>query len=335
MDPDKDYTFDLTNSPSTGPTDVPINIVEFSDFRCGFCTVNSHTLSEVAKLYPGKIRRVFKHFPIRMDAVGMLPHRASMAAMAQGKFWEMHEALMASQANASDDILQRAAAIGLDMDAFRNVLAASDPNVTMQRDLAEGDQLGIRSTPTTFVNGRYVSSSQSLESYRKLIDDTLGLETKERSSPELVLGPADASAWIDFYLDFSDPVSVEMAEVLTEFREERTDTRLHLKPILSNTETEFIHEALMAAAEQGKFWHLCQLIFAQDSLPNRAQLLAFAKSLELDTAPFAAALQDHRFLKAVRAEATKGQERGLEGSALFLNGERFEKELTARNLPRS
>jgi protein-disulfide isomerase len=146
-----------------------VTIIEFSDFRCGFCGVHSRTLAELVAAYPGKIRRVFKHFPLQVNADGMLPHLASMAAMAQGRFWEMHRALMNKPVTGRDDILSRAVALGFDMERFERELAVGEGTALIQRDVAEGDGAGIRMTPTTFINGRMLSGRQSLEMLKERV----------------------------------------------------------------------------------------------------------------------------------------------------------------------
>ncbi len=168
-DPDRIYAFDLAGSPSFGPADAPVTIVEFSDFRCHFCGDHSRTVSELVAAYPGKIRRVFKHFPIQVSAEGKLPHQGSMAALAQGRFWEMYRALMNKPLTGRDDLISRAVALGFDMARFEQDLAAGEGAALIQRDIAEGDGAGIRMTPTSFINGRMLSGRQSLDTLKERV----------------------------------------------------------------------------------------------------------------------------------------------------------------------
>ncbi len=163
------YEFDLEGSPASGPADAPVTLVEFSDFRCGFCGVHSRAVSELVEAFPGKIRRVFKHFPIEVSADGRLPHLGSMAAMAQGRFWEMHRALMNRPLTGRDDLISRAVALGFDMERFERDLGAGEGAALIQRDVTEGDGIGIRMTPTTFINGRMLSGRQSLETLKERV----------------------------------------------------------------------------------------------------------------------------------------------------------------------
>jgi protein-disulfide isomerase len=168
-DADRTYEFQLEGSPSVGSEDAPVTLVEFSDFRCGFCGVHSRTVSELVEAFPGKIRRVFKHFPIEVNADGRLPHLGSMAAMAQGRFWEMHRALMNRPLTGRDDLVSRAVALGFDMERFERDLGAGEGAALIQRDVTEGDGIGIRMTPTTFINGRMLSGRQSLETLKEQV----------------------------------------------------------------------------------------------------------------------------------------------------------------------
>jgi protein-disulfide isomerase len=182
-DPSKTYEFDLKGSPATGPENAPVTIVEFSDFRCGFCGAHSRNIDELMTAYPGKIRRVFKHFPIQTNEEGALPHNGSMAAMNQGKFWEMYRALMNHPLKNQDDLFSRAVAIGLDMERFQGELGTGQSSPIVLRDIQEGDKAGIRMTPTSFINGKPLSGRQTLESLKMHVDGILGLTTDNGNLP--------------------------------------------------------------------------------------------------------------------------------------------------------
>lgn len=155
---------DLAGSPVLGPENAPVTLIEFIDFRCGFCRMHSRNLDQLMGMYPGLIRRVFKHYPLSLEGAALLPHAASMAALAQGNFWGMHRVLMESPLREeSPDLPDRAKALGLAPDPFAS--PTSDPRImaVIQRDHDEGVQLGIRGTPTSFLNGRRLVGRQPLE----------------------------------------------------------------------------------------------------------------------------------------------------------------------------
>ena len=165
---------DFISSPSSGPPDAPITLIEFTDFRCGFCQLHSQILSQLTTAYPGKIRRIFKHYPLQMEGPGALIHVASIQALDQGKFWELKEALMAKPiAEGQPIVLERAQSVGLDADAFQQAISEPRARALVQRDRAEGERLGIRATPTTFLNGRRLVGRQSLEDLNRYVDAIL------------------------------------------------------------------------------------------------------------------------------------------------------------------
>ena len=165
---------DFISSPSSGPPDAAVTLIEFTDFRCGFCQLHSQILSQLTAAYPGKIRRIFKHYPLQMEAPGLLPHLASIQAMDQGKFWELHEALMARPiAEGQPSVLDRAQSVGISSDAFQQAISDPRARALVQRDSAEGQRLGIRATPTTFLNGKRLVGRQSLEDLKRYVDAIL------------------------------------------------------------------------------------------------------------------------------------------------------------------
>ena len=80
-----------------GPEDATVTIVEFSDFQCPFCGKAEGTVDEVMKQYAGKVRLVFRHFPLSFHEHAPKAAEAAACAEDQGKFWEMHEKLFANQ----------------------------------------------------------------------------------------------------------------------------------------------------------------------------------------------------------------------------------------------
>ena len=121
--------------------------------------------------YPRDVKLVIKHFPIftfsRKAAI------AALAAGKQGKFWEMHEKLFASQKDLSEAKVEAIAReIGLNMEQFNQDL--KDPNITslIDRDFNEGRQENIRGVPTVFVNGKMLSQ-QSLHGLQQAIEAEL------------------------------------------------------------------------------------------------------------------------------------------------------------------
>jgi protein-disulfide isomerase len=148
-------TVPVIGSPMRGPLTARVTIVAFSDFQCPGCQAVSHLLDSVATAFPRDVRIVFKQYPLDIHPHAHEAAEAALAAFEQGRFWEMHDKLFAH----SDDIdrstiMGMACELGLDVTAFSRGLYAGNFRSHVQLDIADGDRLGIRGTPTLFINGR-------------------------------------------------------------------------------------------------------------------------------------------------------------------------------------
>jgi protein-disulfide isomerase len=112
-------------------------------------------VEEFQKRFPSQVRVVFKQFPLRsIHAEAQLAHEASLAAHAQGKFWEYHDLLfMNQQALSRADLESYAERLGLDMDKFRSDLDTGAHKAKVEQDLQECSRAGVSGTPTVLLNG--------------------------------------------------------------------------------------------------------------------------------------------------------------------------------------
>ena len=127
----------------------------FKDFECPPCAKSAPLIKEVVNAYPEQVKLVFKHFPLRMHKNAKAAALASMAAERQGKFWPFHDLLFANYNKLNPQkISQLAAEAGLDVVRFE--ADRKDPRLQQKlaADQREGQQVGVRGTPTIFVNGR-------------------------------------------------------------------------------------------------------------------------------------------------------------------------------------
>lgn len=161
--------------PFKGPKDAPITIVEFSDFQCSYCKRVLPILDQVMERYPGKVRLVFRDFPI----LTIHPHaqkaaKAAHCAGEQGKFWEYHDLLFEKQeAIPTMNYAEHAQALGLDTTTFQACLEDKRSQETVERNYADGVKAGVSGTPAFFINGRLLSGAQPLEAFKAVIDDEL------------------------------------------------------------------------------------------------------------------------------------------------------------------
>jgi protein-disulfide isomerase len=162
-------------APVRGAANAPVTVVEFSDFECPFCKQAQPTLKQLLERYPGKVRLAYRDFPL--DSIHPQARGAAEAARCaqdQGKFWEYHDVLFTESPQFDREDLRRyAGQVGLDVTKFEGCLAAGVHKAAVQRDLDEGNRLGITGTPAFFINGRTLSGAQPLEAFTRLVDQEL------------------------------------------------------------------------------------------------------------------------------------------------------------------
>ena len=117
---------------------------------------------------------MFKDFPLQNHAQAPKAHEAAHCAGEQGKYWPMHDRIFANQRTMEvPSLKQHAAALGLDTTKFDQCLDSGKFASMILGDIKEGEQLGVQSTPTIFVNGRAVVGAQPFEAFQSVIDEEL------------------------------------------------------------------------------------------------------------------------------------------------------------------
>ncbi len=165
---------DAGDSPRYGSPDAPVQIIEFSDFQCPYCTRGADTLTEVKEKYGDKISVVFRHFPLDFHDKAQKAAEASECANDQGKFWEYHDQLFANQqAMGQADLERYATVLELDVAAFTECLNSGKHAPTVATDLEDGAAAGMSGTPGFFVNGRFIGGAQPIEVFSEIIDAEL------------------------------------------------------------------------------------------------------------------------------------------------------------------
>ncbi|MCJ7500710.1 DsbA family protein [bacterium] len=123
--------------------------------------------------YSGKIRLVFKNFPLRNHKLAQPAAQAALAAGKQGKFWEYHDKVFVMFNQLSNELLEQfAKELDLDMDRFRKERGNPETTSLINRDLREGSRIGVRGTPTIFVNGKRLEQ-RSIEAFSAAIESEL------------------------------------------------------------------------------------------------------------------------------------------------------------------
>jgi protein-disulfide isomerase len=149
----------LAGSPSRGPEDARVVIVEFADFECPFCQKIAPELDEVWEKRKDKVRFVYKFMPLAMHPHSDIAARAAVAADMQGKFWEMDKLLFAGgQHLEQSDLESYAASLGLDVPRFRADMLSPAAKARIDADRKVADDLQVKGTPTIFIDGREYDS---------------------------------------------------------------------------------------------------------------------------------------------------------------------------------
>ena len=181
------------DDPFLGPKDAVVTVVEFSDFQCPYCAAamdlepslvarfkqsNPSWEAAVPKLKElareGKIKFVYRDFPLSGHANAQKAAEATECANEQGKFWEMHDKLFANYNGLSiASIKQFAKDLGLNSAEFDQCLDSGQMAAEVKKDLADGQAAGVSGTPAFFINGQLVSGAQPFSAFEPIINAEL------------------------------------------------------------------------------------------------------------------------------------------------------------------
>ena len=168
------YKVVVGDAPTRGGNQPKVTIVEYSDFQCPYCSRAEGTLSQLLKDYGKDISISYKENPLPFHQNAMPAALAAEAARAQGKFWEMHDKLFASQQNLDRPSLDKyAQEVGLNMSKYKEAMDKKEGEAHIKADMAEAEKFGARGTPNFFINGRNFRGAQPLEAFKGVIDEEL------------------------------------------------------------------------------------------------------------------------------------------------------------------
>jgi protein-disulfide isomerase len=177
FDPDKVRSVDIGDSPAKGPVGASVTVIEFADFECPYCAMMAPVLEEAWQQHSQQMRFVYKFMPLPAHPHGELAARAAIAALDQGKFWEMHDKLFANRDHLEQsDIDGYAKELGLDLNRFHADMESASTTDRIALDRKQADGLEVKGTPTIYLNGREFDIHQDL-------NDWISQETGESSKP--------------------------------------------------------------------------------------------------------------------------------------------------------
>jgi predicted DsbA family dithiol-disulfide isomerase len=167
------HNIDVTGSPLKGKPDAPVTIAVFSDFQCSACAALVPMLDKVLEANPETVKVVFKNYPLRNHPHARQAAAAALAAQKQGKFWEFHDQLFKHhQKLGPQEITGIAKELGLDEQKLTTEMKDTAVMASISKDMSEAARLGVRGTPTVFINGR-ILRNRTLEGFQAAIDKAL------------------------------------------------------------------------------------------------------------------------------------------------------------------
>jgi protein-disulfide isomerase len=156
-----------------GPATAPVTIVEYSDYLCPYCQKAQSIVDEVLTRNAGKVRFVHRDFLLGRPR-SMAVARAAQCAADQGKFWDYRRNLLETAGDYTDqDLLGRTKSLGLVASSFQTCLASDAHDKAILDSSEDGNRLGVRATPTFFINGRRIAGIRTADQFQEIIDSEL------------------------------------------------------------------------------------------------------------------------------------------------------------------
>lgn len=169
------YDIPIDHSYVKGDPQAKVTIVEFLDFQCPFCARFHKPMEKAVKAYGKDVKVVLKNFPLSFHKNAKPAAKAAFAAGEQGKYWEMVNALLANGKNLTEDKFEELAKdLGLNVKKFWKDYRKKDAQweAYIQKDIELGQKVGVRGTPTFYLNGRK-TMARSVVIWKREIDKVL------------------------------------------------------------------------------------------------------------------------------------------------------------------
>lgn len=175
--PFKQAVVSLENAFCLGDNKAPVVVVAFTDFECPFCRIVSPILSKLAAALGDKVTYCYKPFPVKgHGALAVSTSKAAVAAFELGKFWEFHDVMYEQfEAHSDGDLRGYVTKLGMDWSKFKEIRSAKDTKKKVVASKREGLKLGVKSTPTIYVNGKRYHGEKSEIELKDRIQEELDL----------------------------------------------------------------------------------------------------------------------------------------------------------------
>lgn len=175
----KRYNVPVDDDPAIGPEDAPITLIEFSDYECPYCgRWYEQVFTRLRQEYPDTVRIVYRDFPLTSIHPNAAPAaEAANCANEQDSYWEFHDKLFSGEYDLGEQAyVQYAEDLGLDVEQFENCLESGRYNDEVMADYQFAAELGVRSTPTFFLNGIPLVGAQPFDVFKQVIEKELAGE---------------------------------------------------------------------------------------------------------------------------------------------------------------
>jgi protein-disulfide isomerase len=158
-----------------GPADAPVTLIEYGDYECPHCGAGDEMVKELQKHFPGRLRSVFRHFPLyEVHPNAEAAAQSAEFAAAHGRFWEMHDSLYQNQDRLGLPLLfELANDLGLPEAELRRVLDAGEYAQKIRDEVRSGVRSGVNGTPTFFIDEQRFDGPLTFDEFVAAIESRL------------------------------------------------------------------------------------------------------------------------------------------------------------------
>lgn len=167
----------VDSDPLLGDNNAPVTFIAFEDFECPFCErFSQQTLPLIINEFvkSGKVRIVWKDFPLSIHSRAQEAHEAARCAWEQDKFWEYHDVIYDNQNNlGTNDLKRHAKNLGLNESQFSSCFDSGKYTDLIKEKVSEGTSIGVSGTPSFLINGRLVVGAQPYQTFADIINQII------------------------------------------------------------------------------------------------------------------------------------------------------------------
>ncbi len=165
------------DAPMIGKKDAKVQIIEFSDFQCPYCSRGAETMHAIVKKYGSKVAVTFKNYPLPFHERAQPAAEMGLCVKKVGgdsNFWKFHDIAFKNQDKLdNENLVKFAKEAGANEAKAKECYDKGEFKAQIQKDSEYGNKVGVRSTPTFFINGQMVAGALPVEQFSEMIDDEL------------------------------------------------------------------------------------------------------------------------------------------------------------------